>query len=274
MDRILQNTSAQIELQLADANGDPLDFDAAPSVEIFDGAGTSVITDTATELSPGLYGYTVAASSTATLDAYRVTWTGTIAGASNTFTTRYEVVGGFYFSIAEARAAQSGKLADATTYPTADLEEARTAVEDEIENRSGVAFVPRGRRTTLDGTDTLNLLLPDQYARELYSISRDGTALTASDYSVYDVGTIVSTSGFVSGTRNYALHYAYGLDEPPSRVKRIALKLLVAVMTGTTDDREVRQETMGSYSVTYAADAVLTGEENEILDSYRVPTIG
>jgi hypothetical protein len=75
---------------------------------------------------------------TALLDRLRVTWTSTLKG---TLVSYVEVVGGFLFSIADARALKP--LDSAVSYPTSQIVSTRLLAEQALEDACGVAFVPR-----------------------------------------------------------------------------------------------------------------------------------
>lgn len=281
MDRLLQKTSSKVTLRLYDATGALVDADTPPNVEIFDGAGAQHIAPGASVRdSLGTYSKTLTPAQTALLDTYRAEWTATIgAVAGNVFETRYEVVGGFFFTIAQARAFDDGVLTNVDDHPTSDLVDAREAIESDLE-RGRVAFVPRGRRATLDGSGSSVLLLPDMFVRSVYSVSVDGVAMTSGELAeikTYGPEGKLWLARWPSGERNVVVHYAHGLDECPPEVRRIALKLLVHHRTTTSDeDNDAKSESIGTYSIDYGEEgpSVFTADDEKTLDSFRVPVVG
>jgi hypothetical protein len=151
------------------------------------------------------------------------------------------VVGGFFFTLAEARGSDAS-LADTQKYPTADLIWARDATEAECELICDRSFVPRYARQTLDGTGTSQLLLQgpaeDRSFRDFRTLRSlavapqvdetfvDFTVAELADVAVAFDGTTHRASGdiFTGGWRNVVAAYEYGLDAPiPADLKEAAL---------------------------------------------------
>jgi hypothetical protein len=101
--------------------------------------------------------YNLTTTHTALLDRLTVTWTSTLKG---TLLSYVEVVGGFWFSLAELRAIRG--LTDTTDYPTSDLAAMRTTVEDAIEEYTG-ALVPRYAYQTVSGVSGQPIRLSKPY---------------------------------------------------------------------------------------------------------------
>jgi hypothetical protein len=106
LNRILISTTTDITVTFY-VGGTPTSLDGAVSVNAVNTAGTVVIsggvgipTGTA-----GEYRYKLTPTAgTGTLDTLTVVWAGLLNGDPETVTTRVEIVGGFVFTIAEARA--------------------------------------------------------------------------------------------------------------------------------------------------------------------------
>lgn len=129
---------------------------------------------------------------TAQLDRLRFDWTSSVG----TMTTYVEVVGEFFFSLAELRA-QSTAFANTTDYPNTRLAELRTTVEQALEDACGVAFVPRYSSAPLNSD---------------YTISRT------------DLRVIRGPTGQVRNGKALT-GYEYGMDSCPAPVKQAALIL-------------------------------------------------
>lgn len=155
------------------------------------------------------------ASDTQYLDLLTVTWTD---DDDATFTTYVEIVGGYYFTLAEARASDT-VLQNDTKYPDELLIEARRTVEEEFETICGVAFVPRFTREV---TTVSHLRWP--LIRRLRNIST-WTGLLYEPWT--DISYIVADdqgvlSWLACGVR-YQIDYEHGYDRPPAEVKAAAL---------------------------------------------------
>lgn len=210
-----------------------------PTIAIVAADGVSVESGNAT-VSGGSSGITTyAMSAVSTLERLTVTWTATVGGVSRVEVDYVEIVGGFFFSLAEGRASDSA-LSSTSTYPAAALEVARLEVEQECETICDRAFVPRYQRVTLDGSGTSDLMLqhsePDRTASDIRSIRSvsmaptiDGTftAFTADELAALAVtadGMLRRTDGstWTEGNQNVRVEYEYGLDVPPADLVRAA----------------------------------------------------
>lgn len=185
--------------------------------------GTAVSSGNASGPSPtGTYSYTIPAQSQ--VDTLTVDWTATVAGASVTARDFIEVVGGYIFGLAEARA-QPPALS-LTKYSTATLAQRRIGVEQECEEICGQAFVTRFARVafTLDdnsySASTSKLTLPHIGVRTLRAVSVAGVAQSLTGLSVSSSGVLrgLSWSGSVTGTVVIA-EYEYGMDYPPEDLR-------------------------------------------------------
>lgn len=261
--QILRGIAATLSWQNVDQNG----VAAAPAGSVTVGVtradGTTLVAagtaTTGTGSDPRTYALT--AANNTLLDMLTVTWTD--AGDSSTHTTYVEVVGGYYFSTAEARASDPA-LTNADKYSDALIVATRREVEEEFEAICGVAFVPRYEREILDGPGTRSLLLSRQALRAVravwvYSDATTYTAWTADELASLDTvefGMLTSRTGltFATGNRNLAVAYEHGLARPPAEIKRAAMQRLRSRMNSATTGIPDRATTFsvaegGTYSL-------------------------
>jgi hypothetical protein len=216
--RVLLNREALITQTLTDGTGAPLASPpSSPLVTVTNDAGLTLGSDipAAPTLNAGEYTVTLTNAMTTQLDRLRLNWT---SGGFGTQSTYVDVVGGFFFTIAELRAS-SPQLASTTTFTTTRLLEARTSVEDALEKVLGFAMVPRFRTQTLTGWartewPLLNELWP--YVRVIRTIVVDEVAIEPAAFGGYD---------WPPGYSTVEVAYEHGLDEPGPRWKRYALML-------------------------------------------------
>lgn len=240
----------------------PTDATGSVTYAVVDATGTAVVSGTASSAgaSTGTYTFVLAAQSA--LAALTITWSATVAGSATTVTTYAEIVGGFFFTLAQGRDSDES-LDSAVTYPLAALVAARLEVEQECEHICDRAMVPRYARVVLDGTGTTELLLrhpgPDRSVGDVRTIrsvrmadSPDGTftAFTAgelADLAVAADGTLRRTGGqaFTEGRSNVIVEYEYGLSSPPADLVRQAL---VRFRTALNTHRSGIPDRASSYS--------------------------
>jgi hypothetical protein len=237
----------------------PTDAAGAVTVTIVDANGAAVVTAaTATHGTTGVYTYAMAGQSL--LARYSVAWTGTFSGSAVTETDYVEVVGGFFFNLADARASDSS-LVDPTRFPLTALASARQEVEDEAEMICDRAFVPRYRRAVLDGSGTPDVLLTDyvwaqdgrsaadvraiRSAKVAPLVGQTFVSLTAGELAATTVtadGLLRRVDGgiWTEGVQNVVVEYEYGWDAPPSDLVRAAMVRLrdrLAISTSGIPDR-------------------------------------
>jgi hypothetical protein len=195
--------------------------------------GTVVTSGTATH--PGPTGvYTFILPGQALVDHLDVTWTATLGGATVALTDRVEIVGGFMFGLAEARASDSS-LSDPARYPTATLADKRIEVEQECERLTGQAWVPRFARAVLGGTGCDTLVLPHQAVRTVRSV-KTRTLPTEAYTAVSTLANFVPSPGgiltrydgglFPAGYQSVVVEYEHGADVPPEDLKEAAMMRL------------------------------------------------
>lgn len=207
------------------------DSSTTVTVAVTDANGTSVTSGNATH--PGTTGvYTFALPAQSALKLLTVAWTATISGAVVVESDTVEIVGGFYFTLADGRASDSS-LSDTSKYPLSDLATALLEVEQECEWICDRAFVPRYRRVVLDGTGSSTLTLPDADIRTIRSASvapQAGQAFVALNSTQLAALVVKPDSTlkrgdsniWTEGDQNVIVEYEYGLDAPPTQLVKAA----------------------------------------------------
>lgn len=215
--------------------------------------GTAVVTaQPTTDTGTGTVSYTVTPTQTANLDIWLVAWTATFGGQSQVFTDTVEIVGGFLFTIAQARAVKP--LDNATAYPLAAIVETRTLVEQALEDACGVAFVPRYTREVFDGAGMSTLLAHRPLVTALRAVALDGAAVSTTDLATIHGnvnGRLYYPATWITGYGNYSVAYEHGYDRPPLRITQAALLLAKNwLVKGPIDDRTTAFSTEdGTYSL-------------------------
>lgn len=276
MDRILQNTPATISATWYE-DGEITDPGAA-TIAITRADGTTLVAaDTATSGSgTAARTYNLTETDTELLDTLAVTWTSPTKGIISTYA---EIVGGFLFTLAQARALTS--LADEDTYPTAMLAEYRTLAEQAFEDAAGVAFVPRYTRETTYHPSRVPALNLKPRVRTIRSLSSDATELTSTQLDEL----YTSPHGFVyPGTNSdfqnvVTVGYEHGYDTPPAAVSRAVLLLAKSWLVSndspidmratqfSTEDGPINLATPGMFGSTFGIPQV-----DQVLAQYSVRT--
>lgn len=209
-----------------------------------DPAGVQVFTGSAVAAGDG---YSFAMPPQQQLTMLEVAWAGTVAGAEVVEYDQVEVVGGFLFTLRQGRDSDAS-LKDPAKYTTADLERARTEVEQECEWICDQAWVPRYRRVVLDGSGTTDLVLPDggdqwragvlmrgvrtvRSAAVAPRVGQPAVALTAAQLAALTIaagGVLRRADGgiWAAGDANVVIEYEYGSDGGPADLIRAALTRL------------------------------------------------
>lgn len=264
MDLLLADTTGSVALSVFDQAGDPVDMDALPVVTVKDGAGGTLSTGTATSTGTGTYAFPVAP---ALLDTLTVLWEGEISTNPASFTTYAEAVGAVPLVPADIRAVDED-LADDTKYPDARVQSAIEQAWEILERNMRIGIVPRGRRVTLDGSGTTDLLLPDLHPIAVYTV--DGAA--ASDVDCYDSGIAYRSGGWTAGRRNVSLHYAHGFTSTPEPVLGALITLTVdKLITRATPGRATSLSTdVGAFRLTIAGRDGPTGipDVDAVIDQF------
>lgn len=241
--RRVQRTSAAILEHVFEVGEEPTDAAGDVTVTVTDAAGTEVAAGDATSAGSGRYTFPLPGQ--AELTELSVAWTANVGGADVAQIDKVEIVGGFFFTLKQARESDQ-QLASTTKYPTAALEQARLEVEVECEAICDRAFVPRYARVTVDGTGETELVLPHPgldrtmvHVRRIRSVAmapradQPFTDFTAAELAALEVagdGTLRRLDGrsFTRGYGNVVVELEYGLDAPPPDLVRAALVALRA----------------------------------------------
>ena len=244
-------------------------------VAIVDLAGNEIQASVLAGQVGSVYSYNL--TSVAIVNYYIVTWTPQDSQYA-TFIDEIDVVGHRLFTLGEARAFQDGLVADTTTYPVADLDKARTDIEDLFEKICRVSFIPRYSRQTLDGDGRKSLFLNRPKVSAITAVTEDAVALViADDVIFYSDGTISKPSSgtWSSGDRqNIVVDYEHGFSSPPSAIARAGKTLLLSLLAGSDvlDRAIVHTDETGTYRLSVPDDKKRpTGipEVDSVLAQYR-----
>lgn len=242
MQRLLVGKPGTLTATLLDTNGNPVAPTGSVTVGVVSASGATIVTPgtSATVVggeSTGVVTVAVTATQAGKLDLWTSTWTDA-AGATQS--ADHEVCGGFLFSVADARASDSS-LKEWSKFPDALVMACRQAVEEECERICDVAFVPRYRIVTLDGTAKPEILLPDPAIRKIRSVTiivNTGSTITFTDaqlaYIVIDDDfQIQRNDGGIwdEGRRNVTIEYECGQNAPPAELASAALLRLRTQLT-------------------------------------------
>lgn len=228
--QIVAGVTSTLEWWNLDENGEGAAADGTVTVGITRADGTELIAAGAATIEDtdpdnvGRYTYTLDATDSTTLDVLTVTWA---VGGTATGSTIVEIVGGFLFTVKEARESYDG-LENTTDVPTSDIVKYRQITDAELTWICDRAFTPRFRRLTLDGTGTGTLTLPDNDLRTVTAVSVGGTAYTddeIADLKVYEHRRVdqVWNNIWDFDQENVVIAYTFGLDRPMPDLKEAAL---------------------------------------------------
>jgi hypothetical protein len=226
IDRVQRNQSGTLNAYW-ERDGIAWDPGANVTVTIINDAGTALVTAAATQGS-GTNGrsYVLPATATATLDYLTAQWTSPSDGS--VLTTYAEVVGGYLFSVAQARTRTP--LMDTTSYPTEQIENYRMLAEMALEDICGVAFVPRFSRDIAHITGWGLITVPRRQVtkvRQIYTQSEQGpqALTTLAGLRIEQGGLIFMPSLWTWWSTPITVTYEHGFQWAPPRVARAALEL-------------------------------------------------
>lgn len=218
--RHVRGAGATLQVTWTDEWGEAAAAFGAVTVRVQRADGTDIVAAGSSTIGSNPYSRALAPALTATLDLLTATWTDANTGATRT--TLHDIVGGVYITVADLRAwdpAISQQVADDTTVRTR-----RTSAEQELELITGVAWVPKYRRLTLDGTGDQTLTLDDPAVRTVRSVR---VYTGPASFTTYNAGqlakVIVNADGtltriddvFDQGTGNVIVEYEHGHNRPP-----------------------------------------------------------
>jgi len=266
--RVARTARALLDHAFYDLDGEtPLAATGDVTVAVVDANGATVTTGTATAGADGTYTWTLPAQ--AQLAELRVSWTAVLDGTTVVEVDQVEVVGGFYFTVAEGRDKYQATR-NSAQYTTADVLARRTEVEIECERICARAFVPRYRRVVLNGSGTTELVLPDPHVRTIRSVrmapraDRTFTAFTTAQLAALHEGgdrvlRRLDGERWTEGYGNVVVEYEHGLDAPPPDLVdavKTRLRDRLTDPTSRTSDRAVsyRSVTGGDYKLATATE--------------------
>lgn len=237
--RVVTGRPTTATVTFTDEDGAPQDLTGSPTVvAVRDSTGATVTTAAVAHGATGVYTADIASDQLVLTDWITLTWSGTVGGKATSETSILEVVGRQLFSIADARKVD---LADVVKYPDADIEVARAAAQDAIEEECGVAFAPRYRRQTIDGYGETRIGLDRPLLRSVRGLVSDGATIDVSTLNVSAHGLVQLAAGcWPDKLGSIKLAYEHGYTVPPGRIARAALKLARSWLIATPDmDRSV-----------------------------------
>lgn len=227
MERVLRSTPSTLTFTFY---GDGAPADPAgniATVNVWKADGSQLVSGgTTTRQSTGVYTYALAGQTA--LNRLTVKCSGVFGADTVTVTTIVEIVGGFFFTIAELRNYDSA-LSDPTKYPDDKIVDIRNFVEEEFENNCHRAFVPRYEREILsgDGTDQLFLTRPEPFT--VNKLLEDGiditsTAVLSIDREYPKLIYRRDANWSRSTKDNIVIEYEYGPVNPPFGIVEMAKK--------------------------------------------------
>lgn len=244
MDRVLKNTPATLSEGFYEDGviSDP----GTVTVTVTRADGTVVATGAATGgIGAAARTYTLSTVVTATLDTLTISW---VSSGLGTLTSTVEVVGGFLFTIAEARAITP--LDNVTDYSTADIAAIRITVEQAIEQACGCAFVPRYSLERYSGDGSQSLQLKHPLPSSVRSATIAGSALTSpqlADLTLSASGELWSSMVWWAwGRSNIQVGYEHGYGDPPAEIRRAALQLAKEWLVGRSSPLDERATTFSA----------------------------
>lgn len=233
-ERILVDVAATLTSTRLTYTGEPAAAVGAVTVSVVRSDDTALLTDAATTaVGAGVYSAALTVAQNDRLDVLTATW---VEASGSTWQTVHEVVGGVWFTVAEARS-RDDKLADAVKYPIERILAVRAEVEHLLEVETGQAWVPRFARIRRPGTG--NRWMPTNLPRlravraVTEQMSPGGTAntWTSADrnhlVAQSSSGVLERMDGFSWDPRlTYVFDVEHGYDSPPPDLRDAAITLL------------------------------------------------
>lgn len=225
--RILVGPTSTLRATITDQEGEAdASVDANVTVSITRLDGTAVVSDVAASCTNGEATYSLAAQTS--LDYLTCVWK--VSGVERA-RTYVDVARRYYFSL--TRLGQEDGVSTALAAGSGDhtnskLAEARLYAESLVESVTGVAWVPRASRDTLDAYDLPFVRLNWPMPYNLRSLTIDGSAQTTTDYVLDESGKLRLTSGGVISCytpQGVDVLYDHGFKAPRQDVIDIALTI-------------------------------------------------
>jgi hypothetical protein len=235
--------------------------------------GSSLVSGTATNVTTGVYKFTLAAQSS--LDLLTVAWSGTFSGATRTFRTVAEIVGAEVATVAEIRSMET-ELADAAKFPDDAIQLSLNHALDAFGRYLGFDLVPRYRRDTLDGYKSNTIKLARQHVNTITSATVDGSTVSTATWVTSPSGLIRDTNyGFTYGVGNVVVTYEAGLLSIPGDLHwaytQYVRYLLIHAKSRVDDRATSMSDGEMTFSLAQAGRNRLTGIPvvDEVLNAYR-----
>lgn len=231
--RLLRGAPVDLETTLHDQYGEPAAAAGAVTVKVVRADLTEILPagSATTAGAAGVYKRNLTAAQNTLLDVLTSTWTD--AGDGSVHTSTHEIVGGFYWSIAELRAFDNS-LSDPSDYSDTAIRAVRREVEEECERITGVAWVPRFCRERMSGWGRHYLILSYQALRSVRSVWSYNDAITYTPYTGTEIAALsVQPSGWVTrtdygvfgwGSDNLIVEYEHGYDRPPVELRHASMQ--------------------------------------------------
>lgn len=287
--RVLRGSDATILSPVfVAADGEtPTDCDTDPTCTVVDHAGTALADAavTATSTEDGAYtAQLTAADHTANLDRLTLTWTGEVAGATQTHTAEVDVAGGFYASLPSIR--QMPGLTSPSDYPTERLREVREEFERLVDDYRGMAFVPRFAYETFRGCHWFSsYMLDEMFLRSVRAITVAGVAQDVAAWQLNDYGLLYNETAALSWSagETATVAYEHGLDSPPPGLQRACREYVRAVLLKETSGvgRDVISQSFEGLVTRYSTPDPSAGRPtgwievdrllNDLPDNRRIP---
>lgn len=233
-DRIIRNNAGVASITFYNGST-PIDADGSVSYVLKRPDGTTVASGTATKPASTTGIYQIIVPAQAALTRLTVTWTCTIGSLAVTETSTVEIVGGFYFTLAELRAFEANLTPQ--KFSDARLAAAREEVESEFEQIMGQAWVARYERERgLAVNEDGQLRLKWPFLTAINSLTVDGV----DRLDLVDDGLVVldSSNDMVLDFYEMDLYgsvdieYEHGNTQVPYKVKTAALKRARGILLG------------------------------------------
>lgn len=159
--------------------------------------------------------YVLAAQSTES--NLTVTWSIVTAAGTTTVVEKLQVASSVTVSVDDLR--RYKPLDDTRRYSDALITQARTAIEDELEQVTGVSFTGREFTVTVNGSGTTELFLPVGRPRSVTSITVDGVVASTSGITVDErAGVLINSNTWTAGRMNVTVTGVCGYSTPPGQV--------------------------------------------------------
>lgn len=256
MRRVAIGEAAVLTLKVYNDDGVAVEADGPVSVSVSDGDGVEIATGTATnDPAVGVYTYTLPETAVDTVDLYEVVWEADVATRGRTWTTRYEVVGGHYFELADLRTFNAAIEENPSRYTAAKLRDARDTASERLDTECALAFTPRRARQVLRGSGRRVLVLQHNAIRALYGVAVDGVEFTEDELDLVkllDFGLELPAGNAWDPDTEITVDYEHGLDEPDPSVVRAAKLLAVDYLIPSAIPARAKSETTDLGTVSYS----------------------